>query len=159
VNNFTLGDSAVSFFPISFFEYFMALLTVLYTVISIIIIAIINNKRNKKMNAVNWKQNSNRILASLITFIFVVSILIYALISFGLIKYIIPSFLITYGFFMCVINKFTQKNIYCFYFILLGMVTYLFPEYQFILFGIGFGLGYFIYGLSYYILKDQFSIN
>ena len=128
-------------------------------VLSIIIIAFINKRRNKKMNAVDWKQNSKRILTSLIIFIIIECILIYMLIGFGLSKHTIPLFLVTYGFFLFIINKFAQKKIYSFYFILLGISTYLFPEFQFILFAIGFGVGHLLYGLSYYILKYQFSNN
>jgi len=159
VSNYTSGDSPVSFFPISFFEYFIVLLSVLYVVLSIIVIAFINKRRNKKINAANWKQNSKRILTFLILFISIVSSLIYTLVDFGFTKHTIALFLTTYGLFLFIINKFTQKSIYGFYFILLGIGTYLFPEFQFILFAIGFGIGHLLYGISYYILKDQFSNN
>jgi len=138
----------VSFLPISFFEILLAVIILLFLVISYFAITLVNKKRRKKLGIVGWDSNSKTIRkVFIITFLlfFVATFIIY---KNGSIKYILPLSLSFYGLACIVVKKLTNGPTFLLglFFIAQAFLCLFQPNSMFLFWGISFGLGHIIYG-------------
>jgi len=148
IGQFSAGES-IGMLPISFFEIFLLILTLVYILISFLIIVQINKQRRKRFQFKGWEVNSQRILKMYTLFLILGGILTYILVSKGILKAIIPISLILYGVASIFVNKSTNGPtlILGLLFLTTGITAYFFPQYMFYLWAISFGVFHIIYGL------------
>jgi len=149
INQYTSSSGVTSVLPISFFEIFILLSTLLFTILTYFFIVFINKRRRKKKNLKGWESNAKNI-----RFIFFVQFAIifsasYVCIQLGVLKLIIPLILLLYGLSCIIVNHYTKgfSKILGLFFVLQSMLTLFFPEVQFLLLGISFGGFHIVYAI------------
>jgi hypothetical protein len=152
LTDYSLGAEGIAMLPISFFEIFIAVFSVIYILISYFTITIINKRRRKKVNLKGWDINSKKIRNVFLSYLFAGGILTYFFVSEGYLKLIIPTSLILYGIACFLTNKYTlgASKILGLLLVLNGIAALLFPPLMFYLWGVGFGFYSIIYGLYFF---------
>jgi len=156
VSQFTTASEGISLLPISFFEIVIALISLLYIVISYLTVVLINKRRRKKINLKGWELNSKIIVRIFLFLLFLGGILGYLFLKNGFLKLLIPMALILYGLGCILAKKQTigASKIIGVFFILQGLLAYFNPNLMFYFFGIGFGGFHIIYGMLYYLKRN-----
>jgi len=156
LNSFSLGDEGVGMLPISFFEILIAMVVLIYILISYFTIVLINKKRRKKLGLKGWEFSSKKIRTIFISFMITGGILTYSFVSEGNLKLIIPASLILFGIACVLTNKYTSgfSKIFGVLFLINGIMCILFPQFMFYLWGMAFGIYPIIY--SFYTPKKNF---
>jgi len=152
LTDYSLGAEGIAMLPISFFEIFIAVFSVIYILISYFTITIINKRRRKKVNLKGWDINSKKIRNVFLSYLFAGGILTYFFVSEGYLKLIIPTSLILYGIACFLTNKYTigSSKILGLLLILNGIAAFLSPPFMFYLWGVGFGFYPIIYGIYFF---------
>lgn len=148
LNDFSAGIG-IGFLPISYFEIILLALSIVYILISFFTITLSNRKRRRRIQLVGWDTNSKKILKVFVAFLTLGGIITYFLGTKGGLKLTIPLSLIIYGIASLIVEKYTNGNtailgILC---ILNGIISYVFPNYAFLLWGIAFGFYHIVYGI------------
>lgn len=153
LTSFSLGDEGVGMLPISFFEILIAILSVIYILISYFTITLINKIRRKKLDLKGWETNSKRIRYVFLGLLFIGGILTYFFVSEGNLKLIIPTSLFLVGIACFLAHKNTNgfSKILGILFFINGITVLIFPNWMFYVWGIAFGIYPIIY--SFYIPK------
>lgn len=120
--------------------------------ISYIIIVLINRKRRRKLNLKGWELKSKRIRRVYLIHLIFGGIILFILMNKGFIKFIIPSSLLLYGISSIIVNTYTlgSTKILGILFLINGILSILFPNLLFILWGLAFGGYHIIYGILHY---------
>lgn len=152
LSHYVSGSSAVSVLPISFFEILIFGVSFLYILISYSTIALINKRRRKKLYLSKWDFKAKNIRRIYLMHLLVGGIILYFLMTSGLIKFVIPTSLLLYGIAGIISNKYTYgaTAILGIIFFILGALAILFPSLAFYLWGFAFGVCHIIYGLIYF---------
>ncbi|MDF1517151.1 MAG: hypothetical protein RQ864_11765 [Lutibacter sp.] len=152
MSQYTSSSASVSVLPISFFEILIFSISFLYILISYFTIVLINTIRRKKLYLKKWDFKAKKIRRIYLVFLLLGSIILYFLMTNGLLKLIIPTSLIIYGIAGIVSNNHTfgATAVLGFVFIILGGLAILFPGFAFYVWGFAFGIGHIIYGLVYF---------
>lgn len=155
ISQFTTASQGVSLLPISFFEIIIALISLLYIVISYLTVVLINKRRRKIINLKGWDLNSKKIVRIFLFLLIIGGILGYLFLKNGFLKFIIPAVLILFGLGCILVKKQTigDSKILGGFFILQGLLTYFNPNLMFYIFGISFGGFHIIYGMLYYLKR------
>lgn len=146
------GSAGVSMLPISFFEILIFSISFLYILISYITITLINKRRRKKLYLRKWDFKAKKIRSIYLMFLVVGGIFLYFMMANGLLKLLIPASMILYGIAGIVSNKHTYgaTAVMGIVFLILGVLTILFPNLAFYLWGFAFGVCHIVYGLVYF---------
>lgn len=149
------GSAGVSMLPISFFEILIFGISFLYILISYFTVVFINKSRRKKLYLRNWDFKAKKIRRVYLLLLLIGGIILYFLMTNGLLKFIIPASLILYGIAGIVSNKQTYgaSAIFGFIFVMLGVLAVLFPGFAFYFWGFAFGICHIVYGLVYFNYK------
>ncbi|MFZ2282954.1 MAG: hypothetical protein WAV86_03685 [Lutibacter sp.] len=152
LSQYASGSAGVSVLPISFFEILLFAISFLYILISYFTIVLINKRRRKKIYLRKWDFKAKKIRRIYLVFLLLGGIILYFLMTNGLLKFIIPASLILYGIAGIVSNKYTYgaTAILGFIFVILGGLAILFPDIAFYLWGFAFGICHIVYGLVYF---------
>lgn len=152
INQFTSPNRSVSLLPISFFEILLLIISFLFLLISYIAIVFINKKRRRKLNLKGWELNAKQIRRIYLIHLILGGIISYIFMNLGLLKLIIPSSLLLYGISSIIANNYTlgRTNYLGILFLINGILSILYPNNLFILWGLAFGGYHIIYGLFYY---------
>lgn len=152
INLYSTSPEGISLLPISFFEKLLLILSLLFVLISYLTIVGINRSRRKKIGLKGWDLNAKQVRKLFLIHLLLGGICIYFLMNQGALKFIVPSSLILYGIFNVVVNKFTSgpTNILGIFFLLQGIMSFLNPNFIFLLWGIAFGCFHIIYGSLHY---------
>lgn len=146
------GSAGVSMLPISFFEMLIFGISFLYILISYFTIVLINKRKRKKLYLRKWDFKAKKIRRTYLFLLLLGGIILYFLMTNGLIKSVIPASLILYGIAGIISNKYTYgaTALLGIIFLILGVLALLFPSLAFYLWGFAFGVCHIIYGLVYY---------
>ena len=152
LNNYASGFGMIANLPISFFQLFLVIISLLFILISYLIIVIINKKRRKKSGLINWAKNAKYIRKIFLIFLCLGGIITILLVNLGYIKLIIPASLILYGVSTIIVKKYTIGNslLLGILFILNGLLAMVFSKQLFMLWTLAFGAYHIIYGLMAY---------
>ncbi len=152
LSHYVSGSSAVSVLPISFFEILIFGISFLFILISYFTIVLINKRRRKKLYLRKWDFKAKKIRRNYLIHLLAGGIILYFLMTNGLIKIALPTSLLLYGFAGIISNKYTYgaTAILGIVFLTLGVLAILFPSLAFYLWGFAFGVCHIIYGLIYY---------
>ncbi len=152
VNSYTTGDSPLSFLPINYFEYLIIFVCFAFVATSYLVII-----RRNKSPKITWSKKSKTIRKLILLTILIGALLSYLLLSYGELKLIISTTLIIYSLFLIFVNKYSKGNTFvlgiCFF--ILGIITSYFNQYQYILFGLSFGVLHILYGIYYRKLRNM----
>lgn len=146
------GSSGVSMLPISFFEILIFGISFLYILISYFTIVSINRRRRKKIYLRKWDFKATKIQRIYLIFLLLGGIILYFLMTNGLLKLIIPASLMLYGIAGLISNKHTfgATAVLGSIFFILGVLAFLFPSFAFYIWGFAFGICHIVYGAVYF---------
>jgi len=151
ITQFSYNGGITSVLPISFFEYILEGLLVLFILFSYLFVIFTNKKRRKKLGVENYVLKSKKIRRIYLLHLIIGGIILYLLLDAGIIKFIIPTSIIVYGMASIIVNKYTYGNslILGISFLIIGVIAIFFPSFQFHLWAISFGGFHIIYGILY----------
>ena len=157
INQYTSSSGITSVLPISFFEIFILISTVLFAIIAYFLIIYINKRRRKKKNLKGWEPNAKKIRFIFFAQFTILILVSYVCIQLGILKLIIPLILLLYGVSCIVVNHYAKgfSKILGLFFVSQSMLAIFFPEVQFLLLGVAFGGFHIIYA----ILNKKISLN
>lgn len=152
LSQYASGSAGVSMLPISFFEILIFGVTLLYILISYITITLINKRKRKKIYLRKWDFKAKKIRRIYLLLLLLGGIILYFLMTNGLLKFIIPTSMILYGIAGILSNKHTfgATAVLGLIFFIIGVLAILFPKFTFYLWGFSFGICHFVYGLVYF---------
>lgn len=155
LSQYASSSSGVSVLPISFFEILLFGSSFLYILISYFTIVLINKRRRKKLYLRKWDFKAKKIRRIYLILLLLGGIILYLLMTNGLLKFIIPASLILYGIGGIITNEITYgaTAVLGFVFLMLGVLGLLFPSLAFYFWGFAFGICHIVYGLVYYNYK------
>ena len=151
ISQFTSSEGNLSVLPISFFELFLVIISILFIVISYTMVVLINRKRRRRLKLKKWELNAKIIRRIYLIHLIFGGIIVYSFMNYGLIKLIVPLSLILYGVSSIIANKYTlgKTNYLGMFFLINGFLSIVFTEFLFIFWGLAFGVYHIIYGLFY----------
>ena len=152
ISQFTSTEGSLSVLPISFFELFLIIISILFIVISYTMVVLINRKRRRKLTLKGWELTAKIIRRVYLIHLIFGGLLVYTCMNYGLIKLIVPASLLLYGVSSIIVNKYTvgKTNYLGFFFLINGLLSLLFSELLFIFWGLSFGVCHIMYGMFYY---------
>ena len=152
LSQYASGSTGVSVLPISYFEILIFDISFLYILISYFTIVLINRRRRKKIYLRKWDFKAKKIRRIYLVFLLLGGIILYFLMTNGLLKLIIPTSMMLYGIagIFSNIHTFGATAVLGLVFIILGILTIFFPNLSFYLWGFAFGICHIVYGLVYF---------
>jgi hypothetical protein len=149
LEQYAIGESAVGFLPISFFEMLIGAATLLFISCSYFIVLLTNRKARKKADASGWEKSAIKIRNYFLAYFIIGGILAILALKTGNIKLILPVALAIYGLFCIRIQNYSNgnTNILGLFFVLQAIMAYLIPEAALIIGGISFGGFHIVYGI------------
>ena len=123
----------------------------IFVLISYLSVVFINKKRRKRHLLIGWEVSSKKIRVTYFIHLLIGGILLYFYLQNGYIKYILPTSMLLYGLSSIVVNKFTigKSNFLGISFLISAVISFLFPNYQFQIWALSFGVYHIIYGVVY----------
>jgi cell division protein FtsL len=151
ITQFSFNSGITSVLPISFFEFILEVLLVIFILFSYVLVVFINKKRRKKISTKKWTFQSKKIRRIYLIHLIFGGLILFYLLNVGLIKLIIPTSIIIYGMASILVNRFTNGNslLLGILFLLIGVCAITFPNYQFHLWAISYGGFHITYGILY----------
>ncbi|MBL4939835.1 MAG: hypothetical protein JKY16_06145, partial [Lutibacter sp.] len=111
ISQFTSSEGSLSVLPISFFELFLVIISILFIGLSYTMVVLINRKRRRKLKLKlklkGWELNAKIIRRIYLIHLIFGGIMVYFFMNYGLIKLIVPLSLIMYGVSSIIANKYT----------------------------------------------------
>jgi len=152
LSQYASGSSGISVLPISFFEILIFSISFIYILISYFTVVLINKRRRRKIYFRKWDFKAKNIRRIYLMHLLVGGIILYFLMTNGLIKLIIPASIILYGIAGIISNRYTYgaTSVMGLVFLILGVLVMFFPGLAFYLWGFVFGVCHIAYGLFYY---------
>ncbi len=156
IEGFTTEGSPFGFLTVNYLETFMVLITVLMLLFSLLALFYGNRRYQRKIGFKVWNRNSKKSIFLLFALFLALYFIEFYLLRTGDEAFIIPTFLISYGLILIILNQSKSKALYLFSMVSIGIgFIPLFIE--------GFGFySLFIFGASHYmwsLVKNPFHEN
>lgn len=150
--NYSSGFGMIANLPISFFEIFLGLISLLFILISYFTIVLINKTQRKKIGLQGWDSKAKNIRKTFLIFLCLGGITTMLFVNLGYLKLIIPASLILFGISSIVSTKYITGNslLLGILFIFNGLLAIVFPKQLFMLWTLAFGGYHIIYGILAY---------
>lgn len=150
INGFSTDGSPFGFLTVNFFEGFIFIITLLVFLFSLLAIFFGSRRYTRRIGNKVWNSNSKKSIWILLGLIAITYITLFYLLRIGEETFIIPAFLISYGFILLLLNFSKSKEVYylvmaCF---ILGLLALLYPSYGFNSLFI-LGVGHLVFGLTH----------
>ena len=156
IEGFTTEGSPFGFLTVNYLETFMVLITVLMLLFSLLALFYGNRRYQRKIGFKVWNRNSKKSIFLLFALFLALYSIEFYLLRTGDEAFIIPTFLISYGLILIILNQSKSKALYLFSMVSIGIgFIPLFIE------GLGF-YSLFIFGASHYmwsLVKNPFHEN
>ena len=139
--NYYFGEGGANVLPINLFEitiYIIALFTFLITLITIAIVV------KRKTNPISFKKRFHFLIPSLLGWI-----IIFLLLQQNMSTLVVPVSIIIFGLILLNLNRFVTSRLVYFgsSLILLGIISFLLPSYNWLFLSLGFGIFPILFGL------------
>lgn len=133
ITGFHTDASPFGFLTVDFFEGFIFIITLLVFLFSLLAIFFGSRRYARRIGNKVWNTNSKKSLWLLLGLIVITYIILFYLLRIGEEIYIIPTFLMSYGFILLFLNFSKSKEVYylamaCF---ILGLLPLIYPSYGF----------------------------
>lgn len=150
ITGFHTDASPFGFLTVDFFEGFIFIITLLVFLFSLLAIFFGSRRYARRIGNKVWNTNSKKSLWILLSLIIIIYFILIYLLRIGEEVYIIPTFLMNYGFLLLVLNFNKSKEVYylamtCF---ILGLLPLFYPSYGFNSLFI-LGVAHLVFGLTH----------
>ena len=131
LTGFITDDSPIGFLSIQNLGFFVGFIAFIIFLLSLLAIFFGSRRRARKLGYHIWNKSSKKSFWQSTLLFFFGYIIFYNLLHYGFQNYIVPTFLICYGFFLSLLNYSKYRSLYRFTMvsILLGIWTLYFPMY------------------------------
>jgi hypothetical protein len=140
IKGFSTDSSPFGFLTVNFLEGFIFIITLFVVLFSLLTLFFGNRRYQRKIGKKGWNKNSRKSIYLLFLCIIILYLFLFYLLRIGEEQFIIPTFLIGYGFILVLLNFSKRKELYYFSLIslLFGVLSLYIPISSFIfLFALG----------------------
>lgn len=133
ISGFIAVDSPFSFLTVDFLEFFILIVTFLVFLFSTLALFFDSRRNARKIGNKVWNRNSKKMMWLFGLLMILLYIIEFYLLKTGEEAFIIPTFIISYGFLLMILNFSKTKALFVFSMasILIGLSSLFFPNYEF----------------------------